>query len=315
MKKKKLLSLLLTLVVIISMIPINSSAATVPSLDAPVTKENVLALLNAYDREGAFMVKYGTEYGTSWLGYYSENQKLMDGLDTVVHEECHDFSRVSGNAERMYLGRNNYVTIPFTDIFLSKEMVKSVPKRCQTSRFSTYISHPSENLASNVDGIYGLINEFVAYGWGMHNNISMYPYHDNFNDDMNTWGSFIMNGASNRLAYAEFKYYILHYLYYAKKHHPDIYRQLISNKELRTVYRKSEKQFANLIKSYENDLSQISDKIGNNGYKVYYTADYFIVRDKSGSVSGMGLLNDEYSVLITELKKAPYQVLHKALSK
>ena len=124
-----------------------------------------------------------------------------------------------------------------------------------------------------------------------------------------------MNGASNRLAYAEFKYYILHYLYYAKKHHPEVYRKLIANKELRTVYRTSEKQFADMIKSYEKDLTQISNKISASGYKVYYTDDYFIVKDNSGAVSGMGLLNDEYSVLITELNKAPYQFLHKALSK
>ena len=295
-----------------------AEAATVPGLDASVTEKNVMRLLNAYDKNGAFLVSYGTKIGRSWISYYGAGERLIDGLDTVVHEETHDFSVLDTKGgrleERMYIGNKKYVTVPFTTIYRSKQMVKTVPQRCRTSRFDTYVGHPTENLASNVDGAYGLINEFNAYCWGMNNDIAMFAYHDRFADTMDTWSSFIMNGASNRLAYAEFKYYILHYLYYAKKHHPEVYRKIIANDAFRRAYAKTEALFAKNIKNYENDLNAIVTKMTQNGYRVDYTEDYFIARGNEG-VSGMGLLNDEYSTLLNEMNKARYQVLHKALTK
>ena len=53
------------------------------------------------------------------------------------------------------------------------------------------------------------------------------------------------------MAYAEFKYYILNYLYYAKKHHPDVYKGIVNNKEFCKAYKTLESSYAKLIKEYE----------------------------------------------------------------
>lgn len=309
-------SLLLLFCLTVGLIPAGQTrAATVPSLYGEISKDNVMALLNTYDRNGAFMVDYGTQIGRNWLAYYSSGDRLIDSLDTVVHEECHDYSVVGANKERMYVGSKKSVTVPYTTIYRTKKMVSSVPKRCRTSRFETYISKPTANLASNVEGIYGLLNEFNAYNWGMNDNVALFSYHDRFADDLDTWGAFIANGASNRLAYAEFKYYILHYLYYAKKHHPSVYRKIVANKKFKLAYKKTESHYAKLIKTYESDLSKIKAKIQAAGYNVDYTDEYFVVTNSNGAGGGMGLLTDEYSVLMEELQKSPYKSIQKTLTK
>lgn len=313
---RRWVSLLLLACLLIGLVPAGQTqAASVPTLYAAISKDNVMALLNTYDRNGAFMVSYGTQIGRDWLGYYSSGDRLIDSLDTVVHEECHDYSVVGANKERMYVGAKKSVTVPYTPIYRTKQMTKSVPQRCRTSRFETYISKPTANLASNVEGVYGLLNEFNAYNWGMNNNAALFAYHDRFADDLNTWGSFIANGASNRLAYAEFKYYILHYMYYAKKHHPSIYRKIVANKKFKLAYKKTESHLAKLIRTYEADLPKIKAKIQAAGYNVDYTDEYFVVTNSYGAGGGMGLLTDEYSALMTELKKSPYQSIQRTLTK
>ncbi len=313
--KRKPVIFLLIFSLFLSIPAFCSDAREIPDLNADVSEYNVLSLLHAYDKNGAKLVEYGRKNGTNWIGYYSNGDRLIDSLDTVVHEEFHDYSVVGAEDERMYMGKNKSILVPYTKIYRSKEMTRSVPERCRTSRFSTYISEPIPNLASNVQGVYGLLNEFAAYRWGMNNNIAMFGYYDRFEDNMTTWGRFVADGVSNRLAYAEFKYYILHYLYYAKQHHPSVYRQIMDNDEFKRAYRGTEGEFAKTIWTFEDKLRQVQARLEANGYNVNFTEKSFIVTNASGAGSGLSLLHDEYSTLVQEMEKGRYQTIHKALKK
>ena len=312
---KKLTILLLVASLLLGSFYFECDSASIPGLDAPVNEYNVLVLLNTYDRDGARLVNYGYKHGTNWISYYSSDDRLIDSLDTVVHEEFHDYSVVGLDDERMYMGKNKSIIVPYTPIFRSKEMTRSVPVRCRTSRFSTYISQPIPNLASNVQGAYGMLNEFLAYRWGLNNNLAMFSYYDRFPDNMTTWGRFVADGVSNRLAYAEFKYYILHYLYYAKRHHPRVYRQIMANEKFRKAYAKGERDFAKSIRNFELCLGAVQQKLQLQGYNVIFTEEAFIVTNKLGVGSGLSLLNDEYSTLIEEMEKTKYKSIQKALQR
>lgn len=312
---RRMIGAWLIVCMLVSVTSTTASADSVPGLAGSVTEENVLKLLRQFDKDGYFLVDYGYRRNTPWMSYYSQGDRLIDSLDTVVHEEFHDYSIVGNQKQRIYTGRKHAIIVDFTKIFKTVEMVRSVPKRCRTTRFPTYVSKPVPNLASNVQGIYGLLNEFSAYHWGMNNNIHMFAYYDRFADAMNTWNSFVADGASNRLAYAEFKYYILHYLYYAKQHHPLVYRQIMSNKKFRTAYRINERHFWKMIQTFEKDLTTIKGKLEKQGYHVEYTEEAFVAFDYTGSGNGMSLLNDEYSVLMKELEKDRYVSIQKALLK
>ena len=313
--KRQGLALWLVVCVLLGTLRFDCEAAEIPELDAEVNEYNVMVLLNTDDKDGARLANYGLKHDSDWLSYYDSDDRLIDALDTVVHEEFHDYSVVGADDERMYIGNNRSIVVPYTTIYRSKEMAGSVPVRCRTSRFSTYISKPIPNLASDVQGVYGLLNEFSAYRWGMNNNVKMFQYYDTLPDTMTTWGRFIADGVSNRLAYAEFKYYILHYLYYAKSHHPSVYRKVMRNEKFRRAYRRAEEDFAKLIWEFEDDLKQVQQRLQAQGYNVTFTEESFVVTNSLGAGSGLSLLNDEYSVLNHEMELDQYQAIQKALKR
>ncbi len=314
---RRVISSWLIICMLLSVCCVNVSAQNVPGWDANVTEANVLSLLRTFDKDGYFLVSYGTKKNSHWLSYYDNpmgiNSKLMDSLDTVVHEEFHDYSIVGANNQRIYTGNKHSILVNFTKIFKTSEMVRSVPKRCRTSRFTTYVNPTIPNMASDIQGIYGLFNEFSAYCWGLHNDIQMYAYYDRFEASPKIWNGFISDCASNRLAYAEFKYYMLHYLYYAKRHHPLVYKQIMANRKFRMAYKSNERRFWKLINTFEKKLDNVKGKMESRGYNVVYNDESFVAYDSSGQGSGMSLLNDEYGVLMKELSNKKYVTIHKAL--
>ena len=246
--------------------------------------------------------------------YFSPDDPTEDTLDTVSHEAFHEYAIPSSwfggqESERIYIGNKKSVKVKFTDVFPSKEMAKSVPKRCRTStyhynsgdRFKVYIVDTSGNQRSDVDGVYGLLNEFGGYCWGMNTNNSLYAYRDRYDDSYETWASFISEGESDRLAYAEFKYYILHYMYYAKKHHPAIYRKIMANTQFRKAYRLTESRFAKEISDYDKKLNEVTKKL-KKGANINLTKDKLILRK-------------QYNVMTKEVKKKQYADIQKALTK
>lgn len=298
------------------------NAAALPSLEADATPENMLRILKAYNKDGSFLAGYAlprsgfVDFLTSY-GYIEPGASAADSIDTVVHESFHEFAvpniasnagSVVENEEKIYIGSKKSVRVVFTDVFRTKEMAKTVPARCRTShygykqgdRFSTYVKDVNNNMASDYDGVYGLLNEFGGYCWGMDANNSLFSYRDRFADTTETWGSFITEGESDMLAYIEFKYYILHYLYYARQHHPEVYKGIINNKNFRRAYRLTEKRFSELIDEYEELLDEAADKLADNGYNL--------------AVDELPLRR-QYNVMTKELNKSQYKAMQKAATK
>lgn len=310
--RRSVASWILIICLLVSLAHTDVRAETVLPLDAAVTKSNVMSLARTYDTDGAYLLhpdKKASDYMT-WL-YGS--RRITDNLNTAVHEMTHDYTfshAGSYKAEAIYLGNKKKIIVPFTKIYYTKKMAKSIPKRCRTMRYNTYVANPTPYLSSNTEGVYGLLNEFSAYSWGMNNTICLFDYYKNFPLEMNTWHNFINAGANDRLAYAEFKYYILHYIYYAKKHYPKIYKKIMNNKKFRKAYRKTEKRFAGLIKKYKKDLDQIKKMAAANKINAGLQGGYFFING-----SGTGVFADEYDVLIKEISKKKYQKIHRKLLK
>ena len=205
-------------------------------------------------------------------------------MDTGVHEECHAYSFMNGsyNSEAIYLGNQKYIRVSYTDVYPSRKMGMTIPQRLRTFRWSTYVGNPEPNLASDVQGVYGLLNEFTAYYWGMHMGLSLYSYLRKNKASTWEWMTYINGGANGRLAYAEFKYYILNYMYYAKQHYPAIYRGIKNNRNFVNTYAYIEKKFAAQNKKFLNYINKLGWKISGDwccdpvsGYRLnIYQGDY-----------------------------------------
>ncbi len=276
-----------------------TASAAVPGLNSAVTQKNVLALADTYDKDGSYILRSSILKGRNILEWWDSGTSLWRGMDTAVHEECHAFSflNASYNSEIIYLGNQKYINVPYTSVYPSQEMALTMPQKLRTFRWATYVGNPTPNMASDVWGAYGLLNEFTAYCWGMHMTLSLYNYLKSSRASTGEWLFFLNNCANGRLAYAEFKYYILHYMYYAKKHYPAVYKGIKKNKYFVKAYTTVEKKFA----AQNAKFLKYANKLG---WQI--SGDW--CRDP---VSGYGLniFQGDYDRLTKEVSKKKYRNL------
>lgn len=304
--RKRIYAFILSIILVLtSAVP---AFAAVPKINAKITSKNVLSLLKAYDADGYYLVTQGKKaHGADHMFWFYGCDRIVDGVATAVHEQCHACTH-GWDCEYIYKGNKKFYTVKYTDVFNSQQMASSVPEKLRTSRFATYVSEPDPYLSSDVDGVYGLLNEFTAYCWGMNNTVSLYNYYKKSGSDLATWDSFINDGANGRQAYAEFNYYILHYLYYAKQHYPAVYKQIMKNTSFKKAYKFIEKKFRKNITAYEKDLKKLIKYMKASGHNAVINGGYFWCDH-----SGTGLFETDYKNLSKEIKKSKYQKIYKKL--
>lgn len=270
--------------------------------NAEINEENILELLDTYDPDGAYIIHFSLDEGNDILTWFDNGEKIIDGVGTAVHEETHRYilqNHLAGE-EEIYIGDGQSVHVTYTEVFDSSEMAAQVPAELQTFRFDNYVGNPDANMASDMDGIYGLLNEFTAYCWDLNNTVCLYDYYKaeaNSNED---WLSYINQIDNGRMAYAEFNYYILNYLSYAKENHPDVYDGVVSNESFTSAYLTIENKYRSLIETADQYIDEIVRDY--NGEKEGNTV-YF------GS-SGTVLSEEDYAMLINETSKSEHQEIY-----
>ena len=316
----KFMVFVLLMIFAISPIVEVSAASKLPEIESAVTEKNILCLVEKYDKDSAYILKKRIKKGAQITVWFVEG-RIIDDIDTAVHEETHGYrhSYSKGIEETAYfVGNGKTIYVPQTNVFHSKKMAGTIPKQLRTFRYDTYVAKPVPYLSANVDGAYGLLNEFMAYRMGMSNAIALYPYYTSQNAGWEDWEVWINQCENDQLAYAEFKYYILHYLAYAKTHEPKVYKGIINNKQFCKAYTIMEKSYAKLIKEYENDLKKIQEYLTKKGGKITITDDdvTFYIQDGRLEIgSGVGRYTSDYTNLQKEMKKKTYQSIHKTLVK
>ena len=243
--------------------------------DEELNRDNILALLDAYDPDGAFIVRNSRDSSLLfWFGGAETIGEGIDDLEGAVHEQCHDYTdystgafynsitgRYMSDSERIYIGNKKSIQVTMTEVFDSIEMVDSIPEDLRTFRFSTYVNTDESDMASRQHGVYGLLNEFTAYSWGMNNIVKMQPYLED--NDLLTGG--ITNAY---VSYAEFRYYILEYLLYAKENYPDVYKDIIGNESFKTAFVTVEKLFKENVETWRGWQSYLDWYSCEKEYKV-----------------------------------------------
>lgn len=312
---------LITLTVLLTLLtwlPISArptwAASGAPGINAKITKSNVQKLLGKYDPDGAYIIKKQLTAGGDIMNWFSDGKRIIDRIDTAVHEETHGYSYSYAKASALayFVGKKKTIYVSHTKVYPSKKMAASIPKSLRTFRYDTYIGNPSPNLSSNINGAYGLLNEFMAYRAGMNTTLSLYSYLTDKKADWSAWQRFVTGCENNRLAFGEFKYYILHYLYYAKKHNPQVYNGIIKNKEFCKAYRLMEHSYRKLITAYEKDLKKMKAALEKKGYKVRISdGEIMVYSGRKGT--GVRRFSADYKKLYKEVKKSRYGSIHKKL--
>ncbi len=227
--------------------------------DAAVTRASVLALLDAYDPDGAYILRHTSERGgMMWFSGFRSIAGAYDNFATAVHEQSHEYTNYYtgepiGNSytkkymppnERIYIGDGKALQVKMTPVFDSFEIVDDVPEDLRGLRFDEYVNTDEDFLDSRQHGIYGLFNEYTAYCWGMNADFLLEPYGEA--------NGLVFPGeiSSQFVAFAEFRYYMLKYLLYAEEHYPKVYKEVLANKSFREAFTAVDAKFRGTVAAY-----------------------------------------------------------------
>lgn len=281
-----------------------STSGPLPAFNDKATREKVLALLDQYDPDGAFILRKASLDFMTWFSF--GNRTLLEGVDTAVHEEYHSVSHsVSWDETVYYAGNGILFPVTETEVYNSKEMIPYIPSDLRnTSRFDTYINTDEANLSSVKSGIYGLMNEFNAYGCGLNNTVALYDFYKVNAKSVDDWFQYVSQGANDRMAYAEFRYYMLTYMLYAKDKHPDVYQGILNNQEFKNTFRLVDDWFTGNVQKYEGTLSDLKQRFESAGHQVQIEGDWFRVDG-----AGTGIFGGDYQKLMDAMNVEKYQTV------
>ncbi len=196
--------------------------------------------------------------------YFSDGnvENVVRYMSTGVHEVTHGYAgkmgwqlladrkRPYGEGAQAILGDGEPWLVPYSKTFPALEMIATYPADARGLRFPVYIDTPDEpNLATQSRGPYGMLDEFAAYYQNTKTVVDFWPW---VRDEAPRDEWVIINYAvelddATMGPHAEFRFYILHYLLYAKEHHRDVYDAVMANAEFRRAFAEIDGAYAALI--------------------------------------------------------------------
>ncbi|HTL81379.1 MAG TPA: hypothetical protein VL651_06730 [Bacteroidia bacterium] len=191
---------------------------------------------------------------------------LFSDFETVIHESTHHYERGGTHSYRYMIEPGINIDVDQTTLFPSSEIKVILPSDAKTRifRYDPYITD-SSIVSSNVDGFYGLLNEFTAYNSGCRA-ATLAAQTALQKGDTATASKFINQAASTYFAYYEFKLFMGAYLHDAKLHHADDYKAMVANTNLRVAYTLLDDEFTATVDNFKRTSDIIQKSTGADSY-------------------------------------------------
>jgi len=242
---------------------------------------------------------------------------IAKDLNTVVHEVCHLYTQrlaykflqknpaLYNPRKRyslFYINEKDSILVTQTKTFPSREIAQIVPEKLRTLRFKNYVYPSQPNQGTQLEGVYGLLDELNAYYQGTKNSMNLYQYYvKETKQTPADWFNFFAEIDATYFSYLEFKFYILKYMIWGQKKHPYIFQGIMANRNFRKAYNAIDVGFEALIDQYFKLKAQILEKLKQKGHKVRQTERYTFIDNR-----GRGNFLQPYKLLKAELSKPTY---------
>jgi len=209
---------------------------------------------------------------------------LIHEIPLMVHEIYHDYSRRGAytfleknpdvfEADKEYLlfyfDEKKELLCELLQTFPSHEIAKAVPNDLKEEKFKTFVATTNLAMLPQKNGFLGLLDEWNAF---YHQTLMAFEtkefYERESFQDAKHWEGFFSNYYDSYHAYAEFKYFVLKYLQYAKHKHPKVYEKLVLNLAIKTIYAEIDKRYSQVIKDFENYKPLVIDFLGKKGVPI-----------------------------------------------
>lgn len=240
---------------------------------------------------------------------YSQRYKPMEilsDISTVVHEGCHMYQSQKPNvllAERgqldfkvdysvYFISRTEEYLVKHTSTFPSIRMASEIPEPLQSFRYATYIKTNQSILGTQQSGVYGLMDEWSAYYNGFKTTVLNFPEYASASaeNEMDPYFNFLSDAGSIRMAYPEFKYYILHYLEYAGRNEKAVYDQVMANEDFKLAFQAIDKAFSKVMALFESRKMEIMKIAESKELNFRESRGFYMIGNR-----GVGSYNEEYS--------------------
>lgn len=211
--------------------------------DKASRKEYMSKLVQEHCTDAGFILNFDPSW--DMLYFRKDNDAdstlndLIDDLNSAVHEACHNahnklfesayFSYII--SKDIHINGNYQTNKPVYDSYELNNFVPDSVKK-NIGRFNTYLGR------ENTTGIYNLMNEYVAYYQGCLAEVELKR------KGIAMSNTFIKRDIVN--AYYDFRLFISWYLQYAELKHPDVYKQVLENKNLRVAFSLIDMRFTEL---------------------------------------------------------------------
>jgi hypothetical protein len=188
-----------------------------------------------------------------------EVDNLVDNMATAVHEVYHAYSGTRGYALLVEDGGARGEGVEAVDVgapmlvryvarFPAGELDATFPADARTARYPVYV-YPSEpNHGTQLDGVYGLLDEWAAYYQGARVRFDLWPW---VRDVAPAHAQLVLNYVARYhemwVPYAELKLFILHYLRHARDRRPDAYRAIVGDPGFRRAFVAVDAAYAGLL--------------------------------------------------------------------
>lgn len=335
--KKRLLAMLLTLALCLAVTAPALAADRSFSLESGVpakydvysaalanpgdtaTAENVLAILSQYDADAYHIMKTEYDSGTNILIWFMGGP-IISRIDTAVHETYHSYTFNQAGSfygERIYLGNGSFYDVDYSVVYnggaftKTEEMSRNIPSELRTFRYDTYVA-PGAAPDANTKGVFGLLNEFTAYCWGLETMNSLAQYLLDTGAGAEGWKPYVTSVGNNMTAYAEFKYWTLRYMIYIRSANPALYQSILNNTSYCEAYRDADAKFTAEIDRSRRIVDSNQEYLLGKGCSVEWTDSGIYLRS---GYYGSGLDLNDYRVLSAELAKPEYTEMDAILKK
>jgi hypothetical protein len=276
-------------------------------------RETVLSLLKQYSPDGYFIVDtYMRECGnTDFMEYWdpSSEDSRWDSINTIVHEIAHGYMGELADRNSLYYiaSRDERIMVPLTSVFFSREMVPTFPERLRTFRFDTYVNCSEDELGSQAEGAYGLLDEMNAYFIGTKASWDLLPYFRSRGADA-PWSSFFSAVNGTLYGILEFKLYVLKYLEYAQANRPAVYRDITANASFAKAFLAVDRASRLFINDYLTGKEKVYAELRALGFEAREEGEYLLIA-RGNADRCAGTFMDVYTLLAQELEKKEYQEL------
>lgn len=278
-------------------------------------KQQLLDVCRTYmPAQYAFLEKYSEESVNQMANGETFREYLLE-LPTVIHEANHHYNSENAppiNKTRYYYtsGSEKFVVDVFP-VFPSSEINALAPDadKKKIFRYNTYITSKTPHLDSRINGIFGLLEEMNAYYHSMKTSLDLFHYLKKQYGFSNgeIWVNWLGSISSYRYSLNEFSIFISWYLQTAKAKHPEVYKRIVNNTQIKTMYRFLHQQNLAMQETYDEYLAETQRELGD----AIQVKDGAVFLKKTGG--GFGLGNDRLDDTYEILEKPEHQVLEELL--